>query len=291
MREQHPRKGSFGEGACVGLAGCLWLAALALSACATTPANSKVTASSNRTLLGLIDSGRNCPRTGPEPTNVGGFHYLDIDNLYVATNGGSCTTDYGHPFHTQCIVIGPARVTIGKGAETRVLYYVPPEWIGDFVETENVTESCRMTNAKSSIAGQIAHRMLQKEARKGDELRLQAAKMALRRQDYLDAAVYFGIVGEHGDAESAFIAGVLFDRGLGVTKNPAKATSLLLLASKQDYYPAQARLALMYEQGDGVPRDVRKGAYWRKRAARNPHKSGGPDDALLPPEGDVSPVP
>lgn len=57
--------------------------------------------------------------------------------------------------------------------------------------------------------------------------------------------------------------------GMGTNKNIKEAFKLYNEASKQNYAPAQERIAFFYLNGEGVPEDRTKGVEWLQRAAKN----------------------
>lgn len=72
----------------------------------------------------------------------------------------------------------------------------------------------------------------------------------------------------NGDAESQFLIGRCFDRGLGVKKNSKKAIHWWKKAADQGHSKSQFNLGICYDSGDGVERDVEMAySYFRKSSA------------------------
>jgi uncharacterized protein len=72
---------------------------------------------------------------------------------------------------------------------------------------------------------------------------------------------------EHGDAEAELNLGVLYDRGDGVPKDSAEAATWYRKAAEQGSALAQHHLGLMYEEGEGVPKDLVTAYMWLNLAA------------------------
>ena len=72
---------------------------------------------------------------------------------------------------------------------------------------------------------------------------------------------------EAGDAAAQYNLGVLYDRGLGVEQDYAKARSWYEKAAKQRYGRAEHNLGIMYEAGKGVDKNAAKAAHWFRRGA------------------------
>lgn len=73
--------------------------------------------------------------------------------------------------------------------------------------------------------------------------------------------------GAQGDAAAQFTLAVMFEMGDGVPRNPAKAALLLQKSAEQGYAPAQAALASLYEMGDRVPKSASKAVELYRKAA------------------------
>jgi TPR repeat protein len=72
---------------------------------------------------------------------------------------------------------------------------------------------------------------------------------------------------DKGDAEAQLGLASCYSRGLGVTRDPAKAVKWLRKAAEQGLASAQCRLGLSYANGEGVKMDKIEGARWVRRAA------------------------
>ena len=81
------------------------------------------------------------------------------------------------------------------------------------------------------------------------------AVMVLSAQDDLDTVRQ---AADQGDANAQFNLGVMYDFGEGVPKDDAEAVEWYRLAAEQGYANAQFNLGLMYANGEGVRRTMPK---------------------------------
>ncbi|MDP6705730.1 MAG: PDZ domain-containing protein [Alphaproteobacteria bacterium] len=127
-------------------------------------------------------------------------------------------------------------------------------------------------------------------ARAGERLRtsvalgdLEAARAGIRSRDAMSrdykagiaaygagrhaeaAEVFEGLV-DHGWAGARFALGLLYQEGQGRPRDPARAAHWYRLAAKQGETSAQHNLGQLYRNGDGVARDLAHAYYWVKRA-------------------------
>jgi TPR repeat protein len=72
---------------------------------------------------------------------------------------------------------------------------------------------------------------------------------------------------EHGDTISTFTLGMLYEGGIGVTRDYAKAREWLEKAADKGNAFAMSNLGLLYESGMGVTPDYAKAREWYKKAA------------------------
>jgi len=70
-----------------------------------------------------------------------------------------------------------------------------------------------------------------------------------------------------GDAESAFLRGVIEQQGLGLPAAPARAVPWLEQAAGLGHAPAELALGQLWLTGDGVVADPARAAHWFGRAA------------------------
>ena len=72
---------------------------------------------------------------------------------------------------------------------------------------------------------------------------------------------------ELGDSSAQFKMALRYDNGQGVLQNYSKAVEWLRKAAEQDFVKAQYNLGSMYYSGQGVPQDNARAAKWFLQAA------------------------
>ncbi|SHL53634.1 localization factor PodJL [Roseibium suaedae] len=91
-----------------------------------------------------------------------------------------------------------------------------------------------------------------------------------------------------GDAAAAFIIGVKYTEGEGITADLAEAAKWYQKAADKNLAPAQYRLASLYEKGRGVEQDIAKAKDWYSRAAEAGNAKAMHNLAVLYAEGSDS---
>ena len=74
-------------------------------------------------------------------------------------------------------------------------------------------------------------------------------------QNYKEAAKWYRLAAEQGDAKAQYNLGVMYHKGQGVPQNYKEAAKWYRLAAEQGIAKAQYNLGLMYGLGQGVPED------------------------------------
>ena len=81
---------------------------------------------------------------------------------------------------------------------------------------------------------------------------------------------------EQGNADAQYNLGLMYDLGEGVPRDDAEAVKWYRLAAEQESARAQYNLCFMYAMGEGVPRDYVEALKWLNLAAaqsqRGDHK-------------------
>ena len=72
---------------------------------------------------------------------------------------------------------------------------------------------------------------------------------------------------ESGDADAQFDLGLMYNNGQGVPKDYAEAVKWFRLAADQGFAKGQNGLGLMYNIGQGVPKDYAEAVKWYRLAA------------------------
>ncbi len=94
---------------------------------------------------------------------------------------------------------------------------------------------------------------------------------AYQKGDFENAKVQFELLAEQGNPSALTHLGVMYQIGLGVDKDIAKAIRFYEAAVEKDYAPGKYNLALMYSEGIGVEKDVEKAFELFVQAARQGH--------------------
>lgn len=90
---------------------------------------------------------------------------------------------------------------------------------------------------------------------------------AYARGDYAAALEELGPLALQNDARAQFRLAVMYQRGEGVPRDEAEAARWLLRAAARGYGPAHYALYFAYTSGRGVPADGAKALYSPRRAA------------------------
>jgi len=81
-------------------------------------------------------------------------------------------------------------------------------------------------------------------------------------QDYLEAARWYQLAADQGNARAQDNLGVRHVLGDGVPQDDVQAVRLYRLAADQGHARAQFNLGLMYGAGEGVPQDYVEAHLW-----------------------------
>ncbi|PHR91336.1 MAG: hypothetical protein COA69_12560 [Robiginitomaculum sp.] len=81
------------------------------------------------------------------------------------------------------------------------------------------------------------------------------------------ALIWYERAADHGDAEAAYSAAIMYAENFEIPPSASKAAKLLSQAAEAGIAAAQADYGLIVYQGNGVPRSAEKAAQWFKRAA------------------------
>ncbi len=72
---------------------------------------------------------------------------------------------------------------------------------------------------------------------------------------------------EKGDADSQFNIGLMYEQGIGVSKNEVEAAAWYRKSAEQGNSNAQYNLAVLYENGRGTKVDFAQALQWYRKAA------------------------
>ena len=99
---------------------------------------------------------------------------------------------------------------------------------------------------------------------------------AYERGDFTTAFSKFMSAAEQGNAYAQHNVAVMYEEGEGVPRNYEQAVYWITKSAEQGFAPAQLRLGLTYEYGKGVPRSTVQAYVWFSLAAAQ-----GNEDARL----------
>lgn len=91
-------------------------------------------------------------------------------------------------------------------------------------------------------------------------------------KNHAKAAVWYRLAAEQGDSTAQFNLAAMHDQGVGVLQDYAEAARLYKLAATQEHAMAQYKLALMHSEGKGMPQDHTQAHMWMNIATVNGYK-------------------
>ena len=97
------------------------------------------------------------------------------------------------------------------------------------------------------------------------------AAAAYQKQDFATVIRLLQPLAEQGDATAQHNLAVLYQDGLGVPASAEKALYWYEKAAAQGQAEAQFMAGLMYSDGNGVPQNYEKAAFWYRKAAEQGH--------------------
>jgi hypothetical protein len=90
---------------------------------------------------------------------------------------------------------------------------------------------------------------------------------AMEKEDYKTALKEFTALANKGDAQAQFNLAAIYNQGLGVDENLAKAFTLFLKAAEQNHARAQFIVGQMYSIGRGVTANEQESIKWLQKSA------------------------
>ncbi len=79
---------------------------------------------------------------------------------------------------------------------------------------------------------------------------------------------------KQGDAQSQYELALMYDLGLGIDKNLDSAFEWYQKSANQDYAKAQYNLGIFYALAKSVDKDIDKSKYWIRKANENGYSGG-----------------
>ncbi|MCI0404643.1 MAG: sel1 repeat family protein [candidate division Zixibacteria bacterium] len=95
------------------------------------------------------------------------------------------------------------------------------------------------------------------------------AVKAIQKGDFETALKELRPLTQKNDPNAQFLMGMLYEAGNGVPKDPAVAASWYRKAAEQNHPVAQLFLGVLYYYGTGVAKDYKKAAHWLQAPANN----------------------
>ena len=99
------------------------------------------------------------------------------------------------------------------------------------------------------------------------EANFNAGVAAYKQGDYATVVRELRPLAKQGDANAQYKLGFMYDKGLGVPLDYARAGEWYLKAPEQGDADAQYNLGVMYDHGRGVPQDDAEAVGWYRKAA------------------------
>jgi TPR repeat protein len=145
--------------------------------------------------------------------------------------------------------------------------------MADNAELQHTPKASKSALAASPARSGIFSRGRQQAARSTASAEAQAhLKLGLqhyRAKDFTTAAAAFRQAAELGLSEAQYRLALLYDEGRGVPQSFEEAARWDRLAAEQNHPYAQAALSYRYNAGEGVQQDLAESFAWCKRAAEN----------------------
>jgi len=89
---------------------------------------------------------------------------------------------------------------------------------------------------------------------------------AFEAKNFKQSLQFLGPLAENGDAESQHRCAIMYQNGLGVVANEAKAAAMMRAAAEQGHAIAQHGLGFRYMEGECVEKDAQEAVKWFTRA-------------------------
>jgi len=96
---------------------------------------------------------------------------------------------------------------------------------------------------------------------------------ALEDGDYALAFLEFKQSAERGHAASEYNLAVMYEQGLGVPQDDQEAKKWYIKAADRGFADAEYRIGVMHRLGEGVPKDDKEAVKWFAKAAEKYHAS------------------
>lgn len=104
---------------------------------------------------------------------------------------------------------------------------------------------------------------------------------AVQNGDFATAVKIWTPLAENGSKAAQFNLAVMYDDGMGVPEDNAKAAKWYREAANNGFPQAQLLLGVMYVEGEGIPEDLEEGLKWLRKAAKHKDETGADAQARL----------
>ncbi len=88
-----------------------------------------------------------------------------------------------------------------------------------------------------------------------------------KAQDYKDAMKWYRLAAEQGMAEAEYAIAVLYNEGKGVPQDEEEAVTWFRKSAEQGFHGAQYNLGNKYYRAQGVAQDYKEAVKWFRKAA------------------------
>ena len=97
---------------------------------------------------------------------------------------------------------------------------------------------------------------------------------AAEKSNYITALQHWQPLAAQGHSASQYNLALMYDNGNGVPRNLERAAYWYRKAAERGYANAQNSLGAMHESGEGVPKDLAEALKWYRLSAAQGNKSG-----------------
>jgi TPR repeat protein len=116
-----------------------------------------------------------------------------------------------------------------------------------------------------------------------------SGEKAYQRRDYATALREWQPLAKQGHAAAQYQLGLLYNNGQGVPRDDTQARQWYEKAANQGHALAQVNLGILYDYGRGVPQDFKMAVRWYTRAANQGNELAQQKLGLLYERGDGVP--
>ena len=109
---------------------------------------------------------------------------------------------------------------------------------------------------------------LEKSGEQGDIIaQVELGVVLDKMQNYAQALIWYRLAADQGNARAEYNLALAYQNGEAVPKDMAQAMAWYRKSADQGDPAAELNLAVVYDQGMGIPQDYAQAAYWYRKAA------------------------